>query len=143
FLVTALLDEASVQVQSAFSVASPGLDDTPAYSLPILDALHVRKTATPAQSFDATPLIRPLDKTDILCATELTRWLPETIMTSAKSLLRPVLIAHIPPGRIDLTSKVSSSDLRKEAVSEINGLAIPAMLEARWDGHRDSVCEQD
>ena len=82
---------------------------------------------------DPAPMLfaAPVDRPAILSASDLTRWLPETTTSSAKSLLRPQLIAHLAPGSINLTAKVATSDDKIEAVSEINGLAIPAMLEAR------------
>jgi hypothetical protein len=82
----------------------------------------------------------PLDVADIiidlpiqLSATDLTKWLPETILSPARSLLRPVLLHRLsPPEPIQLAARVKDADNhRSEAVSEINGLAIPAMLEVR------------
>jgi hypothetical protein len=77
---------------------------------------------------DLPPLAK--DKALIITATGLTHWFPERAESKCKALLSPMLIKS-KGKRIELKSKVRGSANLFEQVSELNGLAIPAMLEVQ------------
>lgn len=109
--------------QSTTRICNTSYSSPSSASFPLVDLSNESETV-------AGPSEDPLTE---LSATDLTKWLPETILSSARNLLRPVLLFRLtPPEPIKLAATVTDNDShRSEAVSEINGLAIPAMLEAR------------
>ena len=83
----------------------------------------------PARKEDSYPL--PDDHEVSLSATTLTRYLPELTVSKALKLLNPVTLRH-KQSLIRIPVKVGGSLGGKElveSVSDLNGLAIPAMLE--------------
>ena len=80
---------------------------------------------------DGDGLVLPLDHVRSLTATTLTKFLPELTMSKAIQLLNPMSLRE-KHTLIQLSNKVRSCVGGKElveSVSELNGLAIPAMLE--------------
>lgn len=85
-------------------------------------------SAPPAASFLSESDL-PLDTTEVLVAHDLTNFLPETLVAKALSLMpRNRLRARV-RDLIKIATKVTSSDGLVHNVADINGLAIPAILE--------------
>jgi len=83
----------------------------------------------------------PLAKSQVLDATELLNFLPDKLVAEAKSFLRWNQIVHEKEVRntINLSAVVDGVYTKSklpQQVAELNGLAIPAMLECKVTIHR-------
>ena len=78
--------------------------------------------------------VLPQDFAKRILTTELTAYIPDTIITEAKKLLSPRLL-QTSRERIHLPDTAKGVKGQPESVSELNGLAIPAMLEVKVSGN--------
>mmetsp|Transcript_31252 Transcript_31252/g.44920 ORF Transcript_31252/g.44920 Transcript_31252/m.44920 type:complete len:889 (-) Transcript_31252:2644-5310(-) len=88
------------------------------------------------RGYDQPTILPPFAKSQVLDATELLNFLPDQVVAEAKSFLRWTQIVHEKEVRNNINlSVVVDGDFTKsklpQQVAELNGLAIPAMLECK------------